>query len=219
MADEPAPNAAAAGPAGAVAAGAAGASGSSEAAEAATAPTAATAAGAAAPLDDFSRSHAGILLRLERLRDLATKLAQGPADRRALRDSAQELVAFFREAVIEHHAEEEDALFPAVARSAAPGDEAALVASLSSRLTREHRQIENDWKALEPALVRLSRGRSAELDAGIVARLCDRYAAHAQFEESGYLPLAAKILDADDQASLALTLHIRHSLDRVLGFI
>ncbi len=171
------------------------------------------------PLRDFSRSHAGILIRLEELRALATSAAQAGADRRTLRERAQEILAFFNEAVIEHHAEEEDALFPAVARSAAAGDEAALVASLAARLSREHRQIEDDWKAIEPALVRLSRGRSAELDAGIVARLCDRYAAHAQFEESGYLPLAAKILDADDQASLALTLHIRHSLDRVLGFI
>ncbi|MDT3678197.1 MAG: hemerythrin domain-containing protein [Burkholderiaceae bacterium] len=171
------------------------------------------------PLRDFSRSHAGILIRLEQLRDLAQKLAQGGGERRVLRERAQEIVTFFHEAVIEHHAEEEDALFPAVARSAAPGDEAGLVASLAARLTREHRQIEDDWKAIEPALARLSRGRGAELDAGIVARLCDRYAAHAQFEESGYLPLAAKILDADDQASLALTLHIRHSLDRVLGFI
>ncbi|HEY0877976.1 MAG TPA: hemerythrin domain-containing protein [Zeimonas sp.] len=173
----------------------------------------------AAPLDDFSRSHAGILIRLEQLRELATKLAQGTADRRALRNRAQEILSFFREAVVEHHAEEEQALFPAVARSAEAGDEAALVASLAARLTREHRQIEEDWKALEPALVRLARGRDADLDAGIVARLCDRYAAHAQFEESGYLPLAAKILDVNDQSSLALTLHIRHSVDHVLGYI
>jgi len=46
-----------------------------------------------------------------------------------------------------------------------------------------------------------------------------RYAAHAQVEERGCLPVAAKILDADDQASLALALHVRHSLDRVLGFL
>lgn len=172
-----------------------------------------TASNSADPLRDFSRSHAGILLRLEELRGLATKLAQGGAGRRALRERAQEILAFFREAVLGHHAEEEDALFPAVARSAAAGDEAALVASLAVRLVREHREIEEDWKAIEPALVRLSRGRSAELDAGIVARLCDRYAAHARFEESGYLPLAARILDADDRASLALALHLRHSLD------
>jgi len=178
-----------------------------------------TSAASAAPLDDFSRSHAGILIRLEQLRELGAKRSQGGADRQALRERAQELVAFFREAVIEHHAEEEQALFPAVARSAAAGDEASLVASLAARLTHEHRQIEQDWKAIEPALLRIARGRSAELDAGIVARLCDRYAAHAQFEETGYLPLAAKILDADDQASLALTLHIRHSVDRVLGYM
>lgn len=177
------------------------------------------AAAQAAPLSEFSRSHAGILVRLEQLRALAAGRAQAGADRQALREGAQALVAFFREAVIEHHAEEEQALFPAVARSAAAGDEASLVAALAARLTREHRQIEEDWKAIEPVLVRIARGRSAELDAGIVARLCDRYEAHAQFEETGYLPLAAKILDVDDQASLALTLHIRHSVDRVLGYM
>jgi len=179
----------------------------------------ATAPNSADPLRDFSRSHAGILIRLEQLRELAARLGQGGAERRVLREHAQDILSFFRETVIEHHAEEEGALFPAVARGAAAGDEAALVASLAARLTREHRQIEDDWKAIEPALVRLSRGRGADLDAGIVARLCDRYAAHAQFEETGFLPLAAKILDPDDQASLALALHLRHSLDRVLGFL
>lgn len=177
------------------------------------------AAAPAAPLNEFSRSHAGILIRLEQLRDLPRRAQGSAADRQALRDSAQALVTFFRDAVIEHHAEEEQALFPAVERSAVAGDEASLVASLAARLTREHRQIEEDWKTIEPALVRIARGRPAQLDAGVVARLCDRYAAHAQFEETGYLPLAARILDADDQASLALTLHIRHSVDRVLGYM
>lgn len=53
--------------------------------------------------------------------------------------------------------------------------------------------------------------------AGIVSRLCDTYAAHAQFEERAYLPLAASILGENDQAALALTLHVRHALDVVVG--
>lgn len=180
-----------------------------------------TSAGAAPgdPLLDFSRSHAGILLRLEQLRQLGARLADPAAERRAVRESAAQLVAFFRETVLEHHAEEEQALFPAVARSATPGDEASLVHSLAARLSREHRQIEDDWRAIEPALVRVGKGRTAEIDAGIVSRLCDRYAAHAQFEERGYLPLAARILGANDRSSLALVLHLRHSADPVLGFL
>jgi hypothetical protein len=171
------------------------------------------------PLPDFSRSHAGILIRLEELRALPARLAEPGADRRAARVAAAQIVEFFRVAVLEHHEEEEEALFPAVARAAAPGDEASLVASLAARLAREHRQIEADWKAIEPALERIAKGRPAEIDEGVVARLCDLYAAHAQFEETGYLPLAAKILDANERASLALTLHIRHSVVRVLGYM
>lgn len=169
------------------------------------------------PLHDFSRSHAGILDRLEALRALPERLADPRADQAALREATAQLMRFFREAVIEHHAEEEEALFPAVARSAARGDEAALVMSLAIRLTREHRQIEAEWKALEPALALVARGKPAELDAAALRRLCDTYAAHARFEEAAYLPLAASVLGANDQAALALTLHMRHSVEPVLG--
>lgn len=169
------------------------------------------------PLPDFSRSHVAILLRLEDLRALPARLADPGADRRAAaRLGAGRIVEFFRNAVLAHHAEEEEALFPAVARRAAPGAEAALVASLAARLTHEHRQIENDWKTIEPALERIAKGRSAAIDGGVVARLCDFYAGHAQFEEAGYLPLAARILAANERSSLALALHARHSVDRAL---
>lgn len=171
------------------------------------------------PLPDFSRSHVAILMQLEELRALPGRLADASAERRsAARTAAGRLIEFFRNAVLEHHAEEEEALFPAVARRATPGDEAALVASLVARLTREHRQIETDWKTVEPALERIARGRSAAIDQGVVARLCDFYAGHAKFEETTYLPLAARLLDARERAQLALTLHSRHSVDRVLGF-
>lgn len=169
------------------------------------------------PLHDFSQSHAGILARLDALRALPDRLADPRADPKALREATAELIAFFEDAVIEHHAEEEETLFPAVARSAAPGDEASLVASLANHLTREHRRIEAEWRSLEPALKRISQGRPAELDAAALLRLCDTYVAHARFEESTYLPLAARILSANDQSALALTLHMRHAVDKVFG--
>lgn len=171
------------------------------------------------PLRLFSRSHAAILIHLEELRALPTRLAEpAPERRRAARESAATLLAFFRESVVEHHREEEQALFPAVARSAEPGDEASRVVAMAERLTSEHLRIDADWKAIEPAMVKIARGRYAELDRGIVSRLCDMYSAHAQFEETVYLPLAASILGADGLAALALTLHGRHSVDRLPGY-
>lgn len=169
------------------------------------------------PLHDFSQSHVGILARLEALRALPARLADPQADPKALREATAELLAFFEDAVIEHHAEEEETLFPAVARSAAPGDESSLVASLANHLTREHRRIETEWRALEPALKRIAQGKPADLDAAALLRLCDIYVAHARFEESTYLPLAARILSTNDQSALALTLHMRHAVDKVYG--
>src|SRR5690606_21970231 len=81
------------------------------------------------PIARFSNCHAGILSRVERLRRLPQLLAD-PADLAAARQFADAMLRFVHDAVFEHHAEEEEALFPAVARSAAPGDERQMVDSL-----------------------------------------------------------------------------------------
>lgn len=170
------------------------------------------------PIADFSDAHAGILARFERLRELPQMLAD-PARADAARKFADEMLRFFRHAVFEHHAEEEEALFPAVLRSAAPGDEKELVRSLAARLTREHRSLEAQWAKLEPAMKQLARGKPADLDLAAVERLAAEYTEHARFEESVWLPLSARILSSNDQAALGLTLHMRHALDKIVAHI
>jgi hemerythrin-like domain-containing protein len=172
----------------------------------------------AGPIERFANCHAGILSRFERLRALADALARGeqPADGRKL---AGDLPGFIRDAVFEHHREEEEALFPAVLRSAAPGDERQLVESLIARLTREHRELEAAWARIEPDLRQYARNRAQTLDSAAVAALCSAYTGHARFEESAWLPLAERILKPLDQEALGLTLHLRHALDRVVGHI
>lgn len=170
------------------------------------------------PIAGFSNCHAGILSRFERLKRLPQLLAD-PADLPAARQFADGMVRFVRDTVFEHHAEEEEALFPAVARSAAPGDERQLVGSLIARLTREHRELEALWAELEPAMKNLARGKTADIDTKAVDRLCRSYAEHAHFEESVWLPLSERILKPNDQAALGLTLHLRHALDKVVAHI
>jgi hypothetical protein len=72
-----------------------------------------------APLTNFSQCHAGILRHLNDFGQLPELLE--PAQR--LRQIAERFVEFFREAVFEHHQEEERELFPAVLASAEPGPE------------------------------------------------------------------------------------------------
>lgn len=169
----------------------------------------------AQPLNQFSQCHAAIRQRLRALDDLPALLA--PA--KQARESARDVARFFSQAVVTHHAEEEQELFPAVLASATPGDEREQVRTLTERLTREHRQIESRWARLAPALDRVAQGRDAALDPEEVQRLVADYHAHADFEEQRFLPLAQQILGRNPNhvAALDLSLHLRHALPEVLS--
>jgi len=102
------------------------------------------------PLVNFSQCHIGITRQLQALAELPPLLEPAAKARRI----ARETVAFFRGAVHEHHAEEENELFPAVLASAQSGAERDQVLSIVDRLVVEHRRIEAMWARLEPALLR-----------------------------------------------------------------
>lgn len=161
-----------------------------------------------APLNSFTNCHAGIQRHLADLADLPLLLA--PAQR--ARRIAEETLGFFRDAVFEHHAEEESELFPAVLKSAAAGAERERVQAITQRLTQEHRAVEALWKALEPELRQVAKGHDSRLDTARLEQLVRQYAAHAAFEEAEFLPLAQEILsrNANHMAALDLSLHLRH---------
>ena len=156
----------------------------------------------------FSHAHVGILMQLDRLSTLPALLA--PA--RMAQDTAQRVVDFFREAVFEHHQDEEEALFPALLESAHAGEERQRVNTLVDALTAEHRVIEGLWRQLEPELKHVAQGRSYHINAPVLDDLVSRYQAHAQVEETQLLPLADTILGrhGNHMAALGLSLHMRH---------
>jgi hypothetical protein len=169
-----------------------------------------------APLSSFSHCHAGITAQLEALAGLPALVE---AAQRA-REVARGTVALFRDAVLAHHADEERELFPAVLRSAAPGEERARVHEMIERLTSEHRALEAMWKRLEPHVDATAHGRAADLDAGLAQHLVRGYLQHARFEEQQFLPLADTILrrNGNHMAALGLSLHLRHAPQPV-GYI
>ncbi|NDF65714.1 MAG: hemerythrin domain-containing protein [Betaproteobacteria bacterium] len=156
----------------------------------------------------FSHAHVGILMQLDRLSTLPALLA--PA--RMAQDTAKRVVDFFREAVFEHHKDEEEALFPALLESAHAGEERQRVNTLVDALTAEHRVIEGLWRQLEPELKHVAQGRSFHINAPVLEDLVSRYQAHAQVEETQLLPLADTILGrhGNHMAALGLSLHMRH---------
>lgn len=161
-----------------------------------------------APITNFSQCHVGILSHLKAFGGLPALLE--PAAR--ARKIAEETLGFFEDVVLEHHAEEERELFPAVLASAVKGEEVERVQFIVDRLTREHRQVESTWKKLKPHVKKIAKGESADLDTSAVEALVRDYGAHAAFEEAEFLPLCRTILgrNSNHMAALGLSLHMRH---------
>jgi hemerythrin-like domain-containing protein len=168
------------------------------------------------PISNFNNCHVGILRRLNALGELPALLE--PAAR--ARQIAEESLEFFREAIFEHHLEEERELFPAVIASAQPGEELQRVKAMAQRLTDEHRAIEKLWKSLEKGLKQVSKGQGTELDVSDLQRLVAEYQAHAHHEETEFLPLSEQILgrNSNHMAALGMSLHMRH-VKTVPGYI
>jgi hypothetical protein len=166
------------------------------------------------PIEDFSQCHAGILGHLQTLGTLPALLE--PAAR--ARHIATDTLSFFRDAVFQHHAEEEKELFPAVLASAAKGEERDRVQALVSALTAEHRKVEAAWSKLEPKLKALSKGHESDVDGADIQALVDSYQAHARFEEEVFLPLSQTILgrNSNHMAALGVSMHMRHAVPQVL---
>ena len=161
------------------------------------------------PISDFSNCHTGILRGLDAFAQLPG-LLEAAARARLI---AEQVQAVFDDAVIDHHAQEEEELFPAVLASACSGAEREKVKEITDRLTREHREVEAIWKHLAPQVKKVAKGQGVTLDVEEVERLVTTYAAHARYEEAVFLPLSVEILgrNANHMAALGLSLHMRHT--------
>lgn len=178
------------------------------------------AGGEDAPIQSFSNCHAGIVTQLQALGGLPA-LVEAAEQARA---TAEKALKFFSHVVYQHHQDEERELFPAVLSSAVAGEERQRVQAMVDQLTREHREIEAAWSALESGLKQVAKGQGgAKLDAAGVKALVDAYLGHAQYEETEFLPLSQTILarNSNHMAALGLSLHTRHELgdiEKHMGF-
>jgi hemerythrin-like domain-containing protein len=174
----------------------------------------ATPATDAEPLHAFSHCHAGILHQLHEMEQLPALAAAAQRARRI----AQATLDFYRDAVLVHHREEEQELFPAVLASTVPGEERERVQAIVARLAQDHQRVEALWREIEPALRGIARGQDAALDASPFERFVADYRGHALYEEEHFLPLCEQILgrNGNHMAALGAALHARHALPEVL---
>lgn len=169
-----------------------------------------------APIANFSQCHVGIIGHLDALDELPALME--PA--RRAREVAAQTLAFFDAVILEHHAEEERELFPAVLQSSARGQERSHVQAMIERLTIEHRQIEAWWARIKPQLKQIAKGHDTDLDKVAVQQMVSDYHAHAAYEEIEFLPLSQDILgrNQNHMAALGMSLHMRH-VKPAVGYI
>ena len=130
------------------------------------------------PLNEFSGCHEGIFENFRQLQAMLEMLDQANrADE--VRVMAKAQLDFFKNVVLEHHAEEEQELFTAVMDSATEGDEASQARQTIKRLVEEHRNLEALWASIEGDVRRLAKGKPAELDRETAGKLAKDYLAGA----------------------------------------
>ncbi len=174
----------------------------------------APAAGPESPLEMLSACHERIDRHCAIARRVAAHLAAGGALDPA-RDAAARVVRYFDSAGRDHHADEEQDLFPALLESMA-GSDAVCLRAIVAHLTHEHRELERLWQRVREPLARIAAGAdvdaAAALPVAAVDALAERYAAHIAREESELLPMAARLLADDALARLGAAMSARRGL-------
>jgi hypothetical protein len=168
-----------------------------------------------APLQDFSRCHVGFVTVLETSLGLPEMIVTAARSR----SCAADMLKMFRNRLLAHHDDEERDLFPAVLRVAQPGDEVDRAQAMVTQLVREHREIAQLWKQLEPSVQAIANGYLPRLDASLLNELVKRFNEHVRTEEEEFLPFAQQVLarQAEDMAMLGSALHQRHEAEEIMA--
>ncbi|WP_295509539.1 hemerythrin domain-containing protein [Accumulibacter sp.] len=166
-----------------------------------------------APLEMLSACHGRIGAQCATLRRLLPHLLAHGVDGEARR-AAIRVMRYFDTAAVQHHADEEDDLFPALIESMA-GSDAICLREMIDGLKTEHRALEACWQQLRGILERLAAGECVSLVADDVEALAVRYARHIEYEEKELLPMAARLLSDDDLDRIGRAMRARRGIDEV----
>jgi len=144
------------------------------------------------PLEMLAACHHRVESQCATLQRLVAHVAKQGSDDSA-RVAAAAVLRYFDTAAMDHHADEEVDLFPALIESMA-GSDAACIQELVASLKADHRTLESHWQRLRPALLKIAAGEPQPLLDGDVMPLVNLYGQHMAREEAELLPMAARLL-------------------------
>ena len=162
------------------------------------------------PLEMLLGCHRRIEKQLQTLKRLRTHLEAKGVDAEASA-AAQAVLGYFHRAAANHHADEEQDLFPLLeARIDDPGEHARFTA-LRARLETDHRTLEAAWARLRKPLESIGDGLTRALPAADVQAFVDAYAHHILTEETTLKEFFDRWLGDEDRRTLGHAMAARRS--------
>ena len=171
------------------------------------------AASTEAPLEMLAACHIRIERQCATLKRLALHVAEHGADAQA-RTAAANVMRYFDTAALQHHADEEENLFPALIESMA-GSDAVCIREMTQGLADDHRALEARWRRLRQALEHIAAGQPVSLPTDDIEAFTGLYARHLKLEEDELLPMAARLLGDDELAAIGRAMRERRGIGEV----
>lgn len=158
------------------------------------------------PLDMLHACHDRIMDQCSTLQKLMQHLPMHGNDQQA-QQAASAIMRYFDTAGQFHHQDEENDLFPAL-KNAANAEADALM----QQLLHEHQNLDALWAALRERLQQVADGALAELDRKLVADFTLAYGKHVMLENMKLLPLAARLLNAEQLITIGRSMATRRGV-------
>ena len=163
------------------------------------------------PLEMLLACHRRIEKQLDTLKRLRTHLEAHGVDADASL-AAQNVLRYFQSAAANHHADEEQDLFPLLeSRIDDPGEQARFRA-FRERLESDHRALEGAWNRLRRPLEGIADGLSRTLPAADVQAFVGAYANHILTEETTLKDFFDRWLGEADRRTLGQSMAARRKV-------
>ena len=162
------------------------------------------------PIAVLKHCHDKIRKQLATMQKLLPHLAEFGADLDA-KQGASAVLKYFDEAAPKHHADEEEDLLPML-QKVAIADDAQTLNRLLPEILEEHQQMDGLWNTLAAQLRQIASGSSAALSATDVQQFATLYGAHMEKEEGHIAPMAKRIFNAEQMATLGRAMKQRRGI-------
>jgi hemerythrin-like domain-containing protein len=170
-----------------------------------------TPAGFDEPLEMLTGCHRRIERQLETLKRLRTHIAERGVDAEASA-AAQAVLRYFASAAANHHADEEQDVFPLLASRIEDAGEAARFRAFRESLESDHRALEAAWGRLKKPLEAIADGLLRTLAETDVHAFVSAYAHHILAEETNLVEFCNRWLTDADRETLGRSMAARRKV-------